>query len=72
MIPDLLKGSAKVAHNVIVRPRTASGIEHTSLTTSRPKPPKIEARRVSMPANHPGNYQAWVAVRDTGDVLPFC
>jgi hypothetical protein len=68
MMPDLLKSSAKLEHNVIVRPRTAPGIEHiqlddlTAQALERVRPAAFLCLQTS-----PGNYQAWVAVHDAGD-----
>jgi hypothetical protein len=68
MMPDLLRNSAMLRHNVIVRPRTTAGIEHIQLddltaeTVERVKPIAFLCLQTS-----PGNYQTWVAVRDAGD-----
>jgi hypothetical protein len=68
MMPELLKNSATLQHNVIVRPRTIAGIEHIQLddltaeAVEKVKPAAFLCLQTS-----PGNFQAWVAVRDSGD-----
>jgi hypothetical protein len=68
MMPDLLKHSVTLQHNVIVRPRTAPGVEHiqlddlTAQAIEKVKPAAFLCLQTSR-----GNYQAWVAVSDCGD-----
>jgi hypothetical protein len=68
MLPDLLLRSLPLEHNVILRPRTAGGIEHVQLDDLGAG--AIErVRSVAFVCLHtsPGNYQAWVAVRGNDD-----
>lgn len=68
IMPELLRSSATLQHNVIVRPRTVSGIAHVQLddltaeAVERAKPIAFLCLQTS-----PGNYQAWVAVRHSSD-----
>jgi hypothetical protein len=65
MLPDLLKTSAPLERNLMIRPHPTPGIGYIQLddltveAVERVKPAAFVCFQTS-----PGNYQAWVAVRD--------
>jgi hypothetical protein len=68
MMPDLLKNSAIHRHNVIVRPNTAQGVEHIQLDDLAAGPlERVKDASFLCLQTSPGNFQAWVAVRDACD-----